>query len=246
LIDSGALNGRRRRGPARQQPGLPCVWGERGVGSPRFAFIVRKALEVVAHTVYENTGQRVGVFVDVQNMFYSAKTLHQSKIEYRKLLDGVVRGRKLVRAIAYVVQKADVDQSSFLEALRRSGYEVKEKELAIREDGTGKGDWKMEIALDAVALEPKLDCVVLVSGDGDFVPLVEMLNARGCRTEVVSFEQSTSNELMRACHQFIPIEQDMLFKEEKFVRQQRERRFSGAEAREHIPSDYAGPYALNE
>ena len=201
---------------------------------------------MVAHTIYENTDQRVGVFVDVQNMFYSAKTLHQSKIEYRKLLDGVLRGRKLVRAIAYVVQKADVDQSGFLEALRRSGYEVKEKVLAIREDGMSKGDWKLEIALDALSLEPRLDCVALVSGDGDFVPLVAMLNSRGCRTEVVSFEQSTSNELMQACHQFIPIEQDMLFKEEKFVRQQRERRLNAAEAREHIPSDYAGPYVLNE
>lgn len=179
------------------------------------------------------------MFVDVQNMFYSAKTLHQSKIEYRKLLEGVLRGRKLVRAIAYVVQKADVDHSSFLEALRRSGYEVKEKELTVREDGTSKGDWKMEIALDAVTLEPKLDCIVLVSGDGDFVPLVQVLNMRGCRTEVVSFAQSTSNELMRACHQFIPIEQDMLFKEEKFVRQQRERRCNGADGREQVPSDCA-------
>lgn len=189
-------------------------------------------------TVYENTAQRVGVFVDVQNMFYSAKTLHQSKIEYKKLLEGVVRGRRLVRAIAYVVQRSDVDQSSFLEALRRSGYEVKGKDLTVREDGTAKGDWKVEIALDVVTLEPKLDCVVLVSGDGDFVPLVHLLNTRGCRTEVVSFEQSTSSELMHACHQFIPIEQDMLFKEEKFVRQQRERRPNSADVREQATSDY--------
>lgn len=201
---------------------------------------------MVAHTVYENTAQRVGIFVDVQNMFYSAKTLHQSKIEYRKLLEGILRGRKLVRAIAYVVQKTDVDQSGFLEALRRSGYEVKEKDLTIREDGTSKGDWKMEIALDAVTLEPKLDCVVLVSGDGDFLPLVNVLNVRGCRTEVVSFEQSTSNELMRACHQFIPIEQDVLFKEEKFVRQQRERRYYNSEERGRAPSQYPGQLAFED
>lgn len=204
---------------------------------------------MVAHTVYENTAQRVAVFVDVQNMFYSAKTLHQSKIDYRKLLDGILRGRQLVRAIAYVVQKADVDQSSFLEALRRSGYEVKEKELTIREDGTSKGDWKVEIALDAIALEPRMDCMVLVSGDGDFVPLVQVLNTRGCRTEVVSFERSTSNQLMRVCHQFITIDQDVLFKEEKFVRQQRERRsVSGerrsvsASQREDASPEYPGSY----
>ena len=130
-----------------------------------------------------------------------------------------------MRAIAYVVQKADVDQAGFLEALRRSGYEVKEKDLTVREDGSAKGDWKVQIALDAVTLEPKIDCVVLVSGDGDFVPLVELLGARGCRTEVVSFEQSTSSDLQRVCDQFIGIEQNVLFKEEKFVRQSRERRF---------------------
>ena len=196
---------------------------------------------MVAHTIYQNTEQRVAIFVDVQNMFYSAKTLHQSKIDYRKLMDGILRGRKLVRAIAYVVQKADVDQSGFLEALRRSGYEVKEKELMIRDDGSSKGDWKMEIALDAVALEPKVDCVVLVTGDGDFVPLVHMLDVRGCRTEVVSFEPSTSNELMRACHQFIPIEQEVLFKEEKFVRQMRERRLYGSEERERMPLEFREP-----
>ena len=141
--------------------------------------IHRKDAQLPNHTLYENTDQRIAIFVDVQNMFYSAKTLHQSKIDYRKLLEEIVRGRKLVRAIAYVVQKAEVDQAGFLEALRRSGYEVKEKDLTVREDGSSKGDWKVQIALDAVTLEPKIDCVVLVSGDGDFVPLVELLGARG-------------------------------------------------------------------
>ena len=183
--------------------------------------------------------------MDVQNMFYSAKALHQSKIEYRKLLGAIVQGRQLVRAIAYVVQKADVDQSSFLEALRRSGFEVKTKQLAIREDGSAKGDWKVEIALDALLLEPKLDCVVIVSGDGDFAPLVQVLSVRGCRTEVVSFEQSTSNELMRGCDQFIPIREDVLFKEEKFVREQGEPHYGGAnedEEDEDVLSRYSSPF----
>jgi uncharacterized LabA/DUF88 family protein len=180
-----------------------------------------EGLRLVDRTIYKNTDQRIAIFVDVQNMFYSAKTLHQSKVDYRKLLEAVVAGRKLVRATAYVVQKADVDQSSFLEALRRSGFEVREKELTIRDDGSCKGDWKVEIALDAVSMEPKLDCVCLVTGDGDFAPLADTLAQRGCRVEVVSFEQSTSNDLLRASHQFIPIDQDMLFREEKFVRQAR-------------------------
>ncbi|MGD2175012.1 MAG: NYN domain-containing protein [Candidatus Brocadiaceae bacterium] len=200
---------------------------------------------MVSHTIYENTAQRVGIFVDVQNMFYSAKALYQSKIDYRKLLEMITHGRKLVRAIAYVVQKADVDQSSFLEALRRSGYEVKTKELTIREDGSTKGDWKMEIGLDALTLEPRLDCAVVVSGDGDFVPLVHALNARGCRTEVVSFEQSTSNELMRDCGQFISIEPDVLFKEEKFVRQAREQRYADADDGEDVVTEYPHSYSMD-
>jgi len=175
---------------------------------------------VISHPIYENRDQRVGIFVDVQNMFYSAKSLYQSKIDYSKLLKKILQGRKLVRAIAYVVQKPDVDQSSFLEALRRSGFEVKKKELVVRDDGTSKGDWNMGIALDAIALADKLDSVVLVSGVGDFVPLVDMLKCRGCRVEVVSFDECTSNDLIRSCNQFIRINETVLFKEEKFVKEQ--------------------------
>ena len=156
-------------------------------------------------------------------MFYSAKSLHQSKVDYSKLLGELLAGRNLVRAIAYVVQKPDVDQSGFLEALRRAGYEVRRKELTLRDDGSTRGDWDVGMTIDTLTLAPKLDTVVLVTGDGDFVPLAEALKARGCRVEVASFEQSTSNELMRSCGQFIPIGPAVLFREEKFVREQRQR-----------------------
>ena len=83
--------------------------------------------------------QRMGIFVDVQNMFYSAKALHQSKIDYSKLLQAVVENRELIRAVAYAVHKPDVDQSGFTDALKRLGYEIKTKELRLRPDGTAKG-----------------------------------------------------------------------------------------------------------
>lgn len=159
--------------------------------------------------------QRIGIFVDVQNMFYSAKALHHSKIDYSKLLLEIVGGRNLIRAIAYVVQKADVDQSAFIEALTRLGYEIKTKELRMRPDGTAKGDWDMGIAIDSIAISPKLDTVVLVSGDGDFAPLVHMLKARGCRVEVVSFRKSTAIELVDAATNYTAIEESLLFKEKK-------------------------------
>lgn len=175
---------------------------------------------MLSNSVARDTDQRVGIFVDVQNMFYSARTLHQSKVDYSKLLGELVGQRNLVRAIAYVVQKPEVDQDAFLEALRRAGYEVKVRELTVRDDGSARGDWDVGITIDAMCMARKLDTVLLVTGDGDFVPLADALKREGCRVEIVSFEQSTSNDLIRACHEFIPISGKVLFKEEKFVREQ--------------------------
>lgn len=167
--------------------------------------------------------QRVGIFVDVQNMFYSAKLLHQSKLEYGKLLEGLRAERMLVRAIAYIVQKADVDQTSFHEALTHIGYELRVKELKVRSDPSSdrgsfvaKGSWDVGLAVEAMALAPRLDTVILVTGDGEFLPLVQTLRRMGLRVEVVGFEGSTSGELVKAADQFIPISSEWMFKEKKF------------------------------
>jgi uncharacterized LabA/DUF88 family protein len=161
-------------------------------------------------------GQRVGIFVDVQNMFYSAKHLYQAKINYRRLLDDLTAGRQLVRAVAYLVTKPEVDQTAFVDALTRLGYEIKIKYLRIRPDGTAKGDWAMEMSLDIMSMAPRLDTVVLVTGDGDYVPLIERLKILGVRTEVVGFPQNTATELMNCSHTFVAIDDGMLFKERKF------------------------------
>lgn len=161
-------------------------------------------------------GQRLGLFVDVQNMFYSAKHLYQAKINYRRLLEDVTAGRHLVRAVAYLVTKPEVDQTAFVDALTRLGYEIKIKYLKIRPDGSAKGDWAMEMSLDIMALADKLDVIALVTGDGDYVPLVERLKILGCRAEVVGFPQNTATELMNAAHAFVAIDDAMLFKERKF------------------------------
>ncbi len=164
--------------------------------------------------------QRVGIFVDVQNMFYSAKILHQSKVDYGKLLSGITMGRQLVRAIAYIVQKPEVNQSGFHDALYRLGYELKVKELKItsRNDGgmTAKGSWDVGMTIDVMQMAPKLDTVILVTGDGEYVPLVETIKNLGCRVEVVSFERSTSGHLIRSADLYIPIQESWIFKEKKF------------------------------
>jgi hypothetical protein len=123
--------------------------------------------------------QRVAVLVDVQNMFYSAKHQYRAKLNFAKLLDGAVQGRQLIRAIAYIVQTPDIDQTNFINMLQQTGYEVKSKRLRLRPDGTAKGDWDMGMAIDAISLADRLDSLVLVSGDGDFVDLVNMLKGRG-------------------------------------------------------------------
>jgi len=169
--------------------------------------------------------QRIGILIDVQNMFYSAKLLHQSKVDYGRLLREITGTRQLVRALAYIVQKPDVNQSGFHEALTRFGYELKIKELKIRPDPDGrggtvaKGSWDVGMTIDALMMAPKLDTIVMVTGDGDYVPLVETLKSQGCRVEVVSFERSTAGELIKAADQYIPIQESWIFKEKKFEHQ---------------------------
>ncbi|MGE3165512.1 MAG: NYN domain-containing protein [Planctomycetota bacterium] len=145
------------------------------------------------------THQRVAVLIDVQNMYYAARNLHNSKLEFSKLLSFLSRRRMLARAIAYIVERPGMEQDKFVEVLRRNGYEVRKKVLIERSDGSQKGDWDLGMSLDAVALADKVDVVILVTGDGDFVSLTHYLHSRGVRVEVASFPETTALELIRAC-----------------------------------------------
>jgi uncharacterized LabA/DUF88 family protein len=152
-------------------------------------------------------GQRVGVFVDVQNMYYSAKNLYGAKVNFKEILREAVKGRTLIRAITYVI-KADIrDEKAFFDALSKIGFEVKAKDLQVFYGGAKKGDWDIGIAMDMIELGPKLDTVVLVSGDGDFVSLVQHLSkAMGCRVEVMAFAKTCSAKLKEAADFFIDME----------------------------------------
>ena len=147
--------------------------------------------------------QRIGVFVDVQNMYYSAKHLYNSKANFRTILKEAISGRKLIRAIAYVI-KADVkDENTFYDALEEMGFEVKSKDLQVFYGGAKKGDWDVGIAMDVMRLAPKLDTIVLISGDGDFSDLLEHAKSFGCRTEVLAFGKTTSHRLKEVTDLFI-------------------------------------------
>ncbi len=151
--------------------------------------------------------QRVGVFVDVQNLYYSAKFLYKAKVNFRTIMSEAVRGRSLIRGIAYVI-KADVkDEANFFDALKGLGYEVKAKDLQVFYGGAKKGDWDIGIAMDMIELAPKLDAIVLVSGDGDFVPLVmHVKHALGCFVEIMAFGKSCSQKLIENTDNFIDMD----------------------------------------
>ena len=151
-------------------------------------------------------------------MFYSAKRIKGSKLNFSKLMDKAVSGRQLIRAVCYVIDNPDIDQGAFVDMLKGNGYEIRRKELRQRADGSAKGDWDMGLAIDVISIADKLDTVVLVSGDGDFADLVYHLKGRGVLVEAISFPASTNEDLIKAVDRHIPIEKDMLIPTRRFRR----------------------------
>jgi uncharacterized LabA/DUF88 family protein len=147
--------------------------------------------------------QRVGVLVDIQNLYYSAKVLYGKKANFKNILQEAVAGRKLIRAVAYGIRTAEGLEEKFFDAIGKQGFEVKTKDLQIFPGGAKKGDWDVGIAVDAIKLSKGLDVVILVSGDGDYIPVVEYIqNDTGCRVEGMAFLESTSNKLVEKLDDF--------------------------------------------
>ncbi len=152
--------------------------------------------------------QRVGVFIDVQNLYYSAKNLHGMKVNFGAIVQEAVAGRKLIRAIAYVVRTETQEEKPFFDALYNLGIETREKDLQIFSSGSKKADWDVGLTVDAIRLAPSLDAVVLVSGDGDYVPLIEYLQkSAGKQVEVVAFGETTSSKLIDVADDVIDLSQ---------------------------------------
>jgi len=159
-------------------------------------------------TVIKHKEQRVGVFIDTQNLYHSARNLYKARVNFGAVLKDAVAGRKLVRAVAYVITTEAGDEKNFFEALGKLGIETKTKDLQIFSGGAKKADWDVGLAVDAIKMTPRLDSVVIVSGDGDFVPLVEYLQTIGVQVEVVSFGQSTSGKLREAVDDFVDLSEN--------------------------------------
>ena len=153
--------------------------------------------------VIKHKEQRVGVLIDVQNLYHSAKHIYGSRVNFREVLKAAIAGRKLIRAVAYVVKTESGEEKSFFEALTKLGIETRVKDLQIFPGGMKKGDWDVGLAVDAVRLADLLDAIVLVTGDGDFVPLIDFLKFnRGLQVEVMAFGRSASAKLKEAADDF--------------------------------------------
>lgn len=146
--------------------------------------------------------QRVAVFIDTQNMYYSARNVFNRKVNFGNIVKDAVGDRKLIRATAYVVSTKTGEETPFFEALQKLGIETKEKELMTYISGLKKADWDVGIAVDAIKVLDMVDVVVLVSGDGDFIPLAEYVRSRGRLMEVISFRETTSTRLTEAVDKY--------------------------------------------
>jgi len=156
----------------------------------------------ICMTVIKQKEQRVGVFIDAQNMYHSAKNLYHRKVNFAAIMREALAGRKLVRAIAYVITSDSGEEKNFFDALIKNGIETKTKDLQTFYGGAKKADWDVGLAVDAIKMAPRLDAIVIISGDGDFVPLVEYLKTM-TQVEAMSFGKSTSSKLIESVDDFI-------------------------------------------
>ena len=155
-------------------------------------------------SIIKHKEQRVGVFIDAQNLYHTAKNLYKRKVNFAAIVKEAVAGRKLVRAIAYVITSEAGDEKAFFDALVKAGIETKSKDLQIFAGGAKKADWDVGLAVDMIKMASRLDAVVLVSGDGDFVPLVEYLQTM-TQVEAVAFGRSSSMNLKESVDDFLDL-----------------------------------------
>ena len=157
--------------------------------------------------IIPNKEQRVGIFIDIQNLYHSAKNLYGARVNFAELVKKLAKDRKQVRTLAYIVRSdPSTGEEAFFDALEKNGIELRSKDIQIFSSGAKKADWDVGIAVDAIRMSQHLDVVVLVTGDGDFVPLVEYLQqGMGRQVEVVSFARSTSSKLQEVTDRYLDL-----------------------------------------
>lgn len=158
-------------------------------------------------SVIKHADQRVAIFIDTQNLYHSAKNIYRTKVNFDAVVKAALGDRKLIRAVTYVVTTETGEEQSFFEALQKIGIEVKTKDLQVFFGGAKKADWDVGLAIDAIKYASKVDAIVIASGDGDFIPLVEYIRSQGCQIECIAFGRSSSGKLREAVDDFIDMDE---------------------------------------
>jgi uncharacterized LabA/DUF88 family protein len=160
-------------------------------------------------SIIKHKEQRVGIFIDTANIYHSAKNLYKRKVNFGAVIKEALAGRKLVRCIAYVITSESGEEKNFFNALTKLGIETRTKDLQVFAGGMKKGDWDVGVAVDTIKMAPKLDAIVLIAGDGDFVPLIQYLQSQSMvQVEVVSFGKSTSSRLKEVADDFLDLSEN--------------------------------------
>ena len=154
---------------------------------------------------------RVAVFADVQNVYYTVKQQYNCHFDYRSFLAEATAGRNLVKAIAYAIDRGDRKQAQFQQILTRIGFEVKLMPYIERADGSAKGDWDVGITLDMLEYADRVDVVVLASGDGDYTLAIDkLIDELAVSVEVYGVPRLTANRLIESSTRFVPIQGGLL------------------------------------
>jgi len=154
--------------------------------------------------------ETIALFVDSQNLYYSARMGYAAKVNYEKLLRLITGTRNLIKAYAYIVQPPEGDVKPFATSLERIGYIVKTKDVRTRANGSAKANWDMGIALDILGILDRVDTIVLASGDGDFVPLIDFIKGKNKRVEIFAFPDNTAYDLKEKADRFAPLGENVI------------------------------------
>lgn len=154
---------------------------------------------------------KIALFADVQNIYYTTRQAYAQQFDYSKLWQRVASKGVITTAIAYAIHRGNEKQLKFQSALKQIGFEIKLKPYITRSDGSSKGDWDVGIAIDVMSIAPKVDTVVLLSGDGDFDLLLSKIRTEhNTNSEVYGVPSLTAGSLIDAASVYHPIEKDLL------------------------------------
>jgi len=155
--------------------------------------------------------EKIAIFVDVQNIYYTTRQQYHQQFNYKAFWDKATNNKQVVAAFAYAIDRGDTKQRAFQNALKNIGFQIKLKPYIQRKDGSAKGDWDVGITLDAIELAATVDTIILLSGDGDFDLLLQKARqVYKTKSIVYGVNALTAPSLINSSDQFIAIGNEFL------------------------------------